>query len=81
MSRTADFRAVHPIPRRGLRRDEAALYVGVSPSKFDELVKDGRMPKPKRIDGCVLWDVRKLDLAWDDLDGDNSASDSFADFT
>lgn len=24
----------------------SAAYVGVSPSKFDELVRDGRMPKP-----------------------------------
>ena len=28
-------------PRRGLRREEAARYVGISPSKFDELVKAG----------------------------------------
>jgi predicted DNA-binding transcriptional regulator AlpA len=52
---------------RGLRRPEAALYVGVSPSKFDELVKDGRMPAPFHIDGCVLWDIRALDLAFDEL--------------
>lgn len=58
------------LPRRGLRRAEAALYVGVSPTKFDELVRDGRMPKPKHIDGCVVWDVRRLDLAFDALDGD-----------
>lgn len=70
----ADFRAAHPPPRRGLRRDEAALYVGVSPSKFDQMVTDGRMPKPKRIDGCVVWDVRKLDLAWDEIDDDGGAN-------
>ena len=58
-------------PRRGLRREEAARYVGVSPSKFDALVSDGRMPKPKRIDGCVVWDLRRLDLAWDALSGDD----------
>ena len=73
MSRAvADLRSAHPIPRRGLRREEAALYVGVSPSKFDEMVKDGRMPKPKRIDGCVVWDIRKLDFAWDAIDGDDA---------
>jgi predicted DNA-binding transcriptional regulator AlpA len=76
----ADFRAAHLTPRRGLRREEAALYVGVSPTKFDELVRDGRMPKPKRIDGCVVWDVRRLDMAWDALDGDDVEPDSFADF-
>lgn len=58
-------------PRRGLRRPEAALYVGVSPSKFDELVRDGRMPKPKRLDSCVVWDVRQLDLAFDAIEGDD----------
>jgi predicted DNA-binding transcriptional regulator AlpA len=55
------------LPRRGLRRDAAAQYVGVSATKFDQWVSDGRMPKPKRIDGCVLWDVRALDLAFDAL--------------
>lgn len=54
------------MPRRGLRRTEAALYVGISPSKFDEPVKDGRMPKPKRLDSCVVLDVRALDAAFDD---------------
>lgn len=60
-------------PRRGLRREESARYVGVSPSKFDEMVRDGRMPKPKRIDGCVVWDLRRLDLAWDALGGDDAS--------
>lgn len=61
-------------PRRGLRRDDAARYVGISPSKFDELVDDGRMPRPVRLDGCVLWDIRRLDLAFDDLSGDHGVS-------
>ena len=54
-------------PRRGLRRVEAAIYVGVSPTKFDEMVKDGRMPRPKRIDGAAVWDQRRLDLAFEAL--------------
>jgi predicted DNA-binding transcriptional regulator AlpA len=54
-------------PRRGLNREEAAVYVGISPSKFDELVKVGRMPKPKKIDGRRIFDVRALDLAFDEL--------------
>jgi predicted DNA-binding transcriptional regulator AlpA len=36
---------------RGLSREQAAAYVGISPSLFDALVKDGRMPAPKRIMG------------------------------
>jgi predicted DNA-binding transcriptional regulator AlpA len=54
-------------PVRGLRREEAARYVGVSPTKFDQLVADGRMPKPIRIDGCLVWDRWELDLAFDAL--------------
>jgi predicted DNA-binding transcriptional regulator AlpA len=57
----------HSLPRRGLSRIEAALYIGVSPSKFHQLVDDGRMPGPRRIDGRKLWDVRELDQCFDDL--------------
>jgi predicted DNA-binding transcriptional regulator AlpA len=60
----------HRIEPRGLRRDTAAAYVGVSPSKFDEWVSDGRMPKPKRVDGCVVWDRFALDQAFDALPSD-----------
>jgi len=54
--------------------------MGFGVTKFDEMVDDGRMPKPKRIDGRVTWDRVKLDAAfaaledaagtkneWDDL--------------
>jgi hypothetical protein len=47
------------------------MYVGISPSKFDELVADGRMPQPRRIDGRKVWDIRALDLAFDELPGDD----------
>ena len=58
---------------RGLRRDDAAAYVGLGATKFDELVARGRMPKPFRIDGAVRWDRKKLDAALDALsDGDGS---------
>lgn len=54
------MRAVLPPPtRRGLSRVEAAEYIGVGASKFDAMVTDGRMPKPKKIDGRRVWDVRK----------------------
>ncbi len=59
--------AARPAPRRGLRRAEAADYIGVSPSKFDGLVADGRMPAPRLLDGCVIWDVLEIDSAFDDL--------------
>lgn len=53
--------------KRGYSRLEAASYVGVSPSKFDQLVADGRMPKAKQIDGRKVWDIRELDPAFEDL--------------
>jgi excisionase family DNA binding protein len=62
-----------PISRRGLSRVEAAEYIGISPSKFDELIADGRMPGARRIDGRKIWDVRELDLCFDDLPRDDSA--------
>jgi predicted DNA-binding transcriptional regulator AlpA len=36
----------------------------VSPRLFDELVADGRMPKPVRINARVLWDRVQLDAAF-----------------
>jgi predicted DNA-binding transcriptional regulator AlpA len=57
-------------PRRGLRRVEAAIYVGVSPTKFDEMVEDGRLPKPKRFDKVAVWDLRQLDNAFESLPSD-----------
>jgi predicted DNA-binding transcriptional regulator AlpA len=52
---------------RGMSRDEAARYIGVGPTKFDEMVADGRMPKPKRVDGRVIWDRLRIDAAFSDL--------------
>lgn len=69
-------RAVLPPPtRRGLSRIEAAGYVGVGASKFDAMVADGRMPKPKQIDGRRVWDVRALDRAFDLLPGGEEPPD------
>jgi exosome complex RNA-binding protein Rrp42 (RNase PH superfamily) len=50
------------------------MYLGVSPGKFDELVRQARMPPPKRIDGRKVWDVRELDVAFDALPTENNAS-------
>ncbi len=48
-----------PVPtRRALRRLEAAEYIGVGATKFDQLVADGRMPNAVKIDGQPVWDVR-----------------------
>jgi excisionase family DNA binding protein len=56
------------LPPRGLSRVQAAEYIGVSPSTFDKMVADGEMPVPKRIRGRVIWDLKRLDCAFDALD-------------
>lgn len=70
-----DDAAIRPAPRRGLSCAESADYIGVSVSKFLEMVSDGRMPNAKEIDRRRIWDIRKLDAAFDALDGDEAYSE------
>lgn len=63
------------MPPRGLSRTEAAAYIGVSPSLFDAMVKDGRMPGAKRINSRRVWDRKRLDAAFDVLPGDQDRED------
>jgi excisionase family DNA binding protein len=58
------------LPPAAICREEAAAYVGVSPSKFDEMVKDGRMPRPKKIDTRRVWIVQRLAVALNALPDD-----------
>jgi predicted DNA-binding transcriptional regulator AlpA len=61
-------------PPRGLSRVEASAYCGVSPSLFDQMVADGRMPKPKRINRRAVFDRLSLDAAFAALpDGEEPA--------
>lgn len=46
---------------------QAAAYIGVSPTLFDILVNDGRMPRPKQINARKVWDLRRINLAFDAL--------------
>ena len=76
----ADIRTAKLVhaPRRGLSRIEAAIYVGIGTTKFDEMVSDGRMPRPRLIDSRKVWDIRALDMAFEDLPAegqDNSWAD------
>lgn len=57
-------------PPLGMDREEAARYVGVGVTKFDQMVADGRMPRPKRVDGRVIWDRRRVEAAFTDLPED-----------
>ena len=61
---------------RGMSRDEAARYVGVGVTKFDEMVSDGRMPRPKRVDGRVIWDRIRIEAAFSDLPEDGVRTNS-----
>lgn len=65
------------LPPRGLSREEATAYVGVGSTKFDQMVTDGRMPRPKRIDGRRVWDRLRLDSAFAALptDGGDEAAE------
>jgi predicted DNA-binding transcriptional regulator AlpA len=50
--------------RIGLSRAEAAEYVGVGVTLFDQMVGDGRMPKPKLINSRKVWHRQQLDAAF-----------------
>lgn len=62
------------ITPRGLSRKHAASYVGVSPTLFGKLVRDGRMPKPKKINRRLVWDRSEVDAAFDELTVENTES-------
>jgi excisionase family DNA binding protein len=76
---TAALSHTRPIPRRGLSRDEAAMYVGISAGKFDQLVAEGRMPSPRRIDGRKVWGIRSIDVAFDRLPVEDSKGNGWED--
>jgi hypothetical protein len=57
---------------RGLCREAAAEYIGISSGTFDEMVRDGRMPGPKRINARKVWDIRALDIAFAGLPDDGA---------
>lgn len=52
------------LPPIGVSRETASQFIGVSTTKFDQMVTDGRMPQPKRIDGRKVWDRRQLEAAF-----------------
>ena len=51
----------------GLSRNQAAAYLGISATKFDQLVQDGRMPCPVQLDGRVIWHRLELVEAFEAL--------------
>ena len=73
MTRAVDILPVS-LPPRGLSRVQAATYVGTGTTKFDEMVKDGRMPAPKQVDGRNIWDRLGLDESFTALPSDDNAN-------
>ena len=53
--------------KRGFNLSEAAEYIGVGTTKFDDLVNQRRMPQPREIDTRTVWDVCELDEYFDQL--------------
>jgi predicted DNA-binding transcriptional regulator AlpA len=59
---------------RLISREAAAAYVCVSPSTFDRMIDDGRMPRARRLgERRIAWDVRELDVAVDQLPAETAA--------
>ena len=53
--------------KRGFNQSEAADYIGVGTTKFDDLVNQRRMPQPREIDKRTVWDVCELDEYFEKL--------------
>ena len=68
-------------PPCALTRGQSAAFIGVGTTLFDEMVRDGRMPAPKRINSLTRWERLALQEAFvalpsDDInpwDGENAA--------
>lgn len=67
------------VKRRGLSRVEAAQYLGISPSKFDELRQAGQIGPAKIIGSRLLFDVYLLDAFFEALP--NETHDAAGDWT
>lgn len=74
MSRRAAA-VIPPEARIGMSRTEAAEYIGVSTTLFDQMVEDGRMPRPKEIGTRRVWSRPAVESAFANLpDAAGSAS-------
>jgi predicted DNA-binding transcriptional regulator AlpA len=62
---------------RGLRAERAAEYLGMSKTKFLELVASDRLPQPVSIDSMRVWDRFDLDAAFDAIKQDPERVNSF----
>jgi predicted DNA-binding transcriptional regulator AlpA len=67
---------VEPHVRLGLSRAQAAEYVGVGVSLFDQMVADGRTPKPKLINSRKVWQRQRLNEAFAELPEEGQGQES-----
>lgn len=67
----------------GLPEAEAAASVGISQTKFRELVATGVMPAARKVGGKLVYDVDELRLAFKNLphQGGDTEVDTWADVT
>ncbi len=67
---------ISPIQPRGLTREDAAAYCGLTPDGFDAWVRRGIVPGP--IPGTQRWDRKAIDLALDRASGIQSSGEATA---
>ena len=65
----------------GLPETEAAVAMGISPTKFRQMVDVGSIPKPRIVGGKLVYDVDELREAFKSMphQGEVSESDTWAD--
>ncbi|RWD71682.1 hypothetical protein [Mesorhizobium sp.] len=52
------------LPPVGISREQAAAYVGISATLFDQLVAEGKMPDARMLRGRLVWDVMEVAAAF-----------------
>lgn len=69
MSANRSYTLPPSCPPRVLTRSQAAEYLSVSPTHFDKMVANGRVPGPVQLsEGRKGWDRRALDSFVDSLE-------------
>ena len=52
---------------RGMQRQQAADYLGISASWLDQLVSKSLLPQPRQLNKRLIWDREELDRAFEEL--------------
>ena len=73
MTRPIDILPVS-CPPCGLTREQSAAFICVGTTLFDEMVADGRMPPPKRINSKTVWGRLALEESFMALPSDADAN-------